>query len=353
MNTSTNSRFKTAYSQLRRGITLGEIGEKTFINEFLRPLFNPDNERNSIGDDCAAIEVPNGSFAIMSTDRVPADLIAFQADILNFRGLGRYLGVLNLSDVAACGGVPLALLFNCGTPPSLRVEDILELSVGLRDIAARFGAKIVGGDVTSSSEPSFSVTILGHVEKGKMLRRSGAKVGDSVFISREIGLTPVALDYCLNQPLYAWLSENERSRLQFQFLSIEPEIELGRRLCLSGHCSSCMDNTDGLAQSLSELARESNCSIVVQEDALQICPLVGRASFERNIEPITLALGPGADFGLVGTLDGNWTTEGARLRFGRGMSVIGIVEDGEGVLLEHATGRKPLGVRGWDCFRSQ
>ena len=112
--------------------TVADIGEKALIEDILRPLFNPANDRDSVGDDCAAVEIPFGSLALVSTDRVPADLISFRAGILDFRALGRYLGVLNLSDIAACGGVPLGLLLNCGLPSHVKVNDILSMLTPFR-----------------------------------------------------------------------------------------------------------------------------------------------------------------------------------------------------------------------------
>src|SRR4051812_15727761 len=97
-------------------VTIGEIGEKQIIERFLRPLFNPNNDENGVGDDCAAVELPSGTLGLYSTDRVPADLISYRSGVLDNFGLGRYLAVLNLSDIAACGGSPQALLLNFGLP---------------------------------------------------------------------------------------------------------------------------------------------------------------------------------------------------------------------------------------------
>ncbi len=333
-------------------LTIGDLGEKRLIEEYLRPLFNPVNERNSVGDDCAAVEIPAHSLAIISTDRVPSDLISFRTGVLSYRGLGRYLGALNLSDIAACGGRPLALLFNCGVPAELKVADILEVSIGLKSIAERFGAYVVGGDITSSQELSISATVLGHVERDRMLRRRGAQQGDSVFVSRPVGLTPVALDWCLNPREYGWIGEEDRVTLESQFKCLDPEIPLGRQLLVSNSCSACMDNTDGVGQSLQELARESSCAIRVSEDALGIGTLVVTAAAKRGKDTIEFALGPGADFGLVGTLAGHWTQERADQTFGPVIRIIGTAEIGCGVFRNNGSETRPLAVQGWNYFAS-
>ena len=79
---------------------LRDIGEKRLIAEYIRPLFNPAGLRESVGDDCALIQVGAGNWVCVSTDRVPADLIAFKLGLIGFRELGQYLAVLNISDIA-------------------------------------------------------------------------------------------------------------------------------------------------------------------------------------------------------------------------------------------------------------
>ncbi|MBV9992061.1 MAG: thiamine-monophosphate kinase [Alphaproteobacteria bacterium] len=330
--------------------TVADVGEKFLIEQMLRPMFNPDNNRNLAGDDCAAIEVPPGSFVIASTDRVPADLISFRAGVLDFEHFGRYLGVLNLSDIAACGGVPLVILFNCGLPSELRVDALAAISRGLRDVASRFGCKIAGGDVTSASELSLSATIIGHVDKRRMLRRSGARAGDSIFVSRSLGLTPVALDYCLNRKNYAALTGNDTRRLEAQFTALDPEIDLGQKLSAHGMCTSCMDNTDGVGQCLLELAREAGYGFVVMPDRVQLDPIVAAVASRNGVDALDFALGPGADFALVGTLSGEWSDEKACHTFGGALRILGTVVEGDGVYLARNGAMQRFVPRGWNYF---
>ena len=228
----------------------------------------------------------------------------------------------------------------------------LSIATGLQEIASQFGTNVIGGDVTASSELSLSATVLGHVEVDRMLRRRGARPGDSVFVSREIGLTPIALHYCLHRELFRWLSSDQRTRLEAQFLSITPEIELGRRLALSGICTSCMDNTDGVAQSLSELARESDCAMVVNHQDLRLDSLVIQAAAERDRDATILALGSGADFSLIGTLRGSWTTESAQQQFGPRIQIIGQAALGKDLYLHRKGLVEPLHIPGWNYFAS-
>lgn len=330
--------------------TIAEIGEKGIIERFLRPLFNPGNDVNGVGDDCAALEVPFGSLALLSTDRVPADLISFRAGVLDYFGLGRYLAVLNFSDIAACGGVPQALLLNFGLPSDLPVSALLDICRGIMSVVDPLDAKVMGGDMSLSSEISISATAFGHVEKDKVLRRSGARAGDSVFVSGEIGMTPVALQYCLNPDAFGRFGPEEVGLLKRQFSAPIPMIELGRRLAASGRCAAAMDNTDGLWQSLSELSRESEVAVVLEEDLIDLGQIVRKFAAEMSIDPFVLGFGAGADFSLVGMLRGWWTTEDAKAAFGDTIRIVGHSAEGSGVLLKSKSGTGPFNVPGWDYF---
>src|SRR4051812_32258242 len=104
-------------------LKISDIGEKRLIQEFIRPLFNSADRVEGVGDDCAMLSAPEGQLWLFSTDRVPADLIAFRLGVLDHCGLGRYLARLNISDIAACGGTPVALLLNLGLPDDFPYED--------------------------------------------------------------------------------------------------------------------------------------------------------------------------------------------------------------------------------------
>jgi thiamine-monophosphate kinase len=286
----------------------------------------------------------------MSTDRVPADLISFRAGILDYFGLGRYLAVLNLSDIAACGGNPVALLLNLGLPSDCQLEDLLQFARGVLDQCNRVGARVVGGDMTWAQEISASATALGFVERSRILRRSGARVGDSIFVSRPIGLTPVALSYCLKPELFGEFSQDDVLKLNGQFTELTPMIQLGRKLAESTMCTSCMDNTDGLGQTFAELSRESGCAFILDDACVDIEKIVLRAAAKLETDILPFALGPGADFSLVGTLLGSWSSATVQRTFGEELRIVGTVQAGEGVMLKKEDAIAPLRIAGWNYF---
>jgi thiamine-monophosphate kinase len=329
---------------------LSEVGEKALIRDFIKPFFNSTDDPAGVGDDCAMVAFGD-EVALLSTDRVPSDLTAFKLGILDFHGLGNYLACLNLSDIAACGGQAVGLLLNLGLPSNVAYDDVLALCRGFGARAERHGATVLGGDITSASELSISATSIGRVARGRVLTRRNARPGDSIFISRPLGLTPTAFHIFLGK-LESRLSPDSLTLLRRQFTDLEPMLSLGQALGESGDCGACMDNTDGIGQSLSELSDASKCAFAVHSSALRIPPLVENVSQIIGVRPLDFVFNGGADFCLVGTLRGNWSSERATARFGHPLEIIGNVEVGKGVWLDDGE-RKPLDFRGWNYFYSQ
>jgi thiamine-monophosphate kinase len=332
-------------------LKISDIGEKRLISEFVRPFFNEMDEVGGVGDDCAMLEMASSGVCLISTDRVPADLIAFRLRILDYEGLGRYLACLNISDIAACGGRPLALLLNLGLPNDLDYEHFKSLCKGFKDAAEKHGCRVLGGDISSSNEISLSATSIGIAPKDKVLTRRDAKEGDKIFISRQLGLTPTAFAYYLEcQSMRPILSESEIDILRRQFTNIDPLVSMGIALSESGRCTSCMDNTDGVGQSLLELSLASGVSFVIDVDTFQLDPLVEKIAAEVGDDAIELAFSAGADFSLIGTLDGRWLEKQGHALFDPSLQIIGHVEAGSGVKVRSASGEKPLEFSGWNYF---
>lgn len=327
---------------------LSEVGEKAFIRNFIKPFFNLDDDPAGVGDDCAM--VPFGSeAALLSTDRVPSDLTAFRLGILDYRGLGDYLARLNLSDIAACGGYPIGLLLNLGLPPDVEHDDVQSLCRGFEACATRHKASVLGGDITSACELSISATSIGKAPPGQVLTRREARPGDSVFLSRPLGLTPAAFQVFLSGHERKF-SESVLTVLRRQFTHMEPMLSLGQALGKSGLCGACMDNTDGIGQSLSELSESSKVAFVVRKSALRIPELVETVGRATGVDPLNLVFNGGADFSLVGTLSGEWSCKRASAELGHPLEIIGRVEAGTGLWLEDGE-RKPLSFRGWNYFQ--
>lgn len=334
-------------SRNAKQVVVSDVGEKALIRDFIKPFFNSADDPAGVGDDCAMVTFGD-EVALLSTDRVPSDLTGFKLGILDYHGLGDYLARLNLSDIAACGGQAVGLLLNLGLPNDVAYDDVLALCRGFGARAERHGATVLGGDITSASELSISATSIGRAARGRVLTRRSAKPGDSIFISRPLGMTPAAFHIFLGK-LESKLSGDSVPLLRRQFTGLEPMLSLGQALAASGQCGACMDNTDGIGQSLSELSEASKCAFVVQRSALRIPSVVESVSQIMGLPSVAFVFNGGADFSLVGTIRGQWSSERATAQFGHPLEIIGHVEAGQGVWLEDGQ-RKPLVFRGWNYF---
>ena len=327
---------------------LSDIGEKALIREFIKPFFNGADDPSGVGDDCAMIPLGD-EVVLLSTDRVPSDLTAFKLGILDYFGLGDYLARLNLSDIAACGGEAVGLLLNLGLPPDIGYADVVALCRGFGARAEAHGATVLGGDITSASELSISATSIGKAPQRNVLTRRHALPGDSIFISRPLGLTPAAFLVFLGERT-SQLSPSCIDLLKRQFTVMEPMLSLGQRLGASGECGACMDNTDGVGQSLTELGEASKCAFIVDVNQLHIPEPVREVGEITGMRPLEFVFNGGADFSLVGTLHGEWSSEKATSKFECPLEIIGSVESGEGVWLQD-THRSALEFKGWTYFQ--
>jgi thiamine-monophosphate kinase len=336
---------------MNMGLRLKDLGEKNIIKKIIKPLFNPGMNKWGVGDDCGIIDLGNDISICLSTDRVPADLISFEIGIINHEGLGYYLAILNISDLAACGAKPLGLLLNFAFEESFTVENLKALITGIERACKEYSCEVLGGDLSNSKEMSISATSVGLVAKSEVLLRTNSRVGNYVFCSDYVGLTPTAFHYFLNlKPKGILLDESEEILLKGQFASPIARVDLGRRLSESKICTSCMDNTDGASQSFSELSELNSVKIVLIKELIPIHPVSYKVAELLKIDIFDLVLSSGADFQLLGTLSHEKPESLSKLN--DTVKCIGEVNDGEGVWIKgNSDGdMERLKVDGWNYF---
>jgi thiamine-monophosphate kinase len=324
-----------------------DLGEKQIIRQILQPLFNPGHDLNGIGDDCAVLACSEQTL-LVTTDRVPHDLIAFRAGLISYRDLGAYTANLNLSDIAASGGKPTALLLTLALPAELEISDLHAFCQGFLAASQSAGARIVGGDISSSNYFSASATALGFAQGDGPLRRSSAGVGNRIFLTRPLGTTTAALVMATNPTVRAALTSSEQEMLTNQF-RLKPLLSTAQEFAVSRKVTSCMDNTDGVGNCLYELAEASGLLFVVDKSLLKVPAIVEKVANLAGIEALELAFSAGADFSLVGTAVAGYSPVGKEASFVE----IGYTEQGEGVALRSANSTIPLRYTPWDYFVSQ
>jgi thiamine-monophosphate kinase len=331
------------------GSTVGDLGEKELIRTVVRPLLNPENIPDLPGDDCGVCWINPDLAILVSTDRVPWDLISFKMGLIDIWQLGYYTAILNISDVAAMGGRPLGLVMNLALPSSFLVADVEALLSGAARGCRDYECELLGGDFSSAEEPSIAAAVVGTSIGSRLLRRQGADLDHVPFCSDIVGLTPTAFAYFREaRPKGFRLDEDSEQLLIRQFSAPKARVRLGQELARSDARLTCMDNTDGLGQSLAEIAQESGIGFILERELVPLHPVTYEVANFLDVDPLTLALAPGADFQLVGSFAGTRSPHQAIVRIGRSSADSGVIS------VANQSGEIcKVDVRGWNYFRAE
>lgn len=253
-----------------------------------------------------------------------------------------------MSDVAAMGGKPRCFLLSLALPESHTGRWLDEFLGGLRRAARRFKCVLAGGDTTRSQEILINVTVVGDVRTASAVLRSGARVGDLIYVSGRLGEAELGLRILRISKGRA----TSQSRVAKKHLYPEPRLALGQWLAERRLATAMMDLSDGLSSDLPRLCAASEVGARV--DSAKI-PVVQRSNTNRRpaIDLLQLALNGGDDYELV------FTVSPLKLKIlpkrfrGVALTQIGRITEKSGVVVLEQDGReKPLAPGGWDPFRN-
>jgi thiamine-monophosphate kinase len=231
-------------------------GEQELIERYFRHLGAVRTDVVlGIGDDAALLRASSGMELAQTTDSLVAD-VHFRAGAPP-RSLGHRALAVNLSDLAAMGATPAWALLSL-TMPAVDEGWLAEFATGFGLLARRHAVALVGGNL-SRGPLNITVQLTGMVPSGSALRRSGARVGDEVWVSGTLGDAAAAL-----------AGGPEHAALQARFEYPTPRVALGA--ALRGVASSCLDLSDGLLADLPRLAGASGCGAVVDIERLPLSP---------------------------------------------------------------------------------
>ncbi len=316
-----------------------------------------------IGDDAAILGERGGRETLITADLLVEE-VDFKLEYAVPQWLGHKSLAVSLSDVAAMGGAPCYSLLTLGIPktnpqyrspnPQLFWE---EFFAGYFALAGEHSIALIGGDISSTPDRlTMDSIVIGRCQAGKAVRRSGARVGDGVYLTGAIGASAAGLRLLLEG---ARVNETEESLLQRALrahLRPEPRVGFGRRIGESCLAHAMIDLSDGLAQDLAHICQESGVAAIIDFDAAPVAPEVGLITDDLETA-FDFALGGGEDFELL--LTAKTSDEEKLLEVASGCGVkltrIGeIVSAGQGrehqVLLRRRGAVTPLPIRGFDHF---
>jgi thiamine-monophosphate kinase len=282
--------------------TVGDLGERQVVSRIRQILGAVPDGYVGAGDDAAVVPVDAGSNVVVSTDRVPTDLIALQLGLMSHSELGRYLVDVNVSDLVAMGAKPIGFLLNLALPPSFGVTELDELVTGVAERGRELGAFVVGGDCKEADTPQYVGVALGSVLPDEFVTRSGAALGDRVYVTGVVGGHGAALAYFCRQEQGPELPAAQVKELHECL--VRPKARTDLTQYLYSTCTSCIDVSDGLGDSLRELGRESQQSFEVDADLIPLHPMVVEVSELIQVDPLEIAFGIGLDLQLLYTANG-------------------------------------------------
>jgi thiamine-monophosphate kinase len=267
-------------------------------------------------DDAAIIPARPGFDLVITTDQIADGTDFFPEDPPHT--IARKALRVNLSDLAAKGAKPEYYLLNLALPRPAREEWLTEFARGLLDDQLQFDISLLGGD-TSATEGSLSisVTAMGFVPQGRMVRRSGAKPGDAVYVTGTIGDSGGGLALLKGEA--SGLSEADRTYLTDRYRVPRPPVTFGAGLCDIAHAG--VDISDGLIADLEHLASASGVGIVVEGEKVPLSPAL-KALW--GADTLVRAVAAGDDYQIAFTapsgLRGPFTRIG-QVRAGQGVSL--------------------------------
>lgn len=310
--------------------TVSDIGEHALISRITQRLATPSWVLIGPGDDAAVVQPERGTFEVLTTDAI-VEGVHFDRRFVPPDAIGHRALAVNLSDLAAMGASPRAALLSFVLPDALEVAEIDGMVDGLVALANRYRVAVVGGNISRTPGPLvIDVTAIGSVKPRRVLRRSGARPGDEVYVTGTIGGAAAGLRSLLDD---AAVGVNTRpyNAAESTYLRPEPRVRIGMLLGRNRAASACIDLSDGLADGLCQIAAASSVGVIVEETLIP----TASGALELNSD----------DYELLFTVR---ASSRGRLRAVKSqagdlpITRIGIVTKGTGVTLRTAAGDREL-----------
>lgn len=309
----------------------------------------------SVGDDAAVID-HFGRQTVISTDML-LEGVHFDLSYTPLKHLGYKAVVVNLSDIYAMNATPTQIVLSIGFSNRFALESLNEFYEGVYAACEKYGVDLVGGDTTTSLRGFvISVTAIGEVAPDAYVKRSGAKSGDLICVSGELG------------GAFLGLTLLEREKKIFETTGAQPDLEgqsyiVGRLLKPEARQdiieyfaeenimpTSMMDISDGLSSEIMHICKQSQVGCVLYEDKFPLADDMKEFAYKLLMDPTACALSGGEDYELLFTVPQG---EYEKVKLNPAISIIGYITDaGEGKHLITRGGNKhALVAQGWEHLK--
>lgn len=327
-----------------------------------------------IGDDAAALRVAPSAALLATTDML-IEKVHFDLAYTDFYSLGWKSAAVNLSDIAAMGGLPRFCLTSLAIPSRITAEQILDFYSGFNGLLRTHRTVLAGGDTCASPDALVvSVTALGEAHRRMILTRAGAKPGDHIFVTGTLGDSAAGLEllrmrsaergvrkgrFAFQRPEpsrqgrrgkgFSSALHTPNSELVGRHLRPVPRVEWGRKIALSGCASALIDVSDGLSSDLGHVCEQSGLGAVVYSARIPLSAALRKSAGQLKKPPLHYALSGGEDYELLLTAP---PAKVKRLRsLGVPMTEIGEIIRGRQLIVIDERGKKrPLRPTGYNHF---
>jgi thiamine-monophosphate kinase len=301
-----------------------------------------------IGDDAAAWQ-GDTAVQLVTTDSLFQD-VHFSLDTTSWEALGWKALAVNLSDIAAMGGIPRYALISLALPGHVKVDDVTALYRGIIKVAQQFDVAIIGGDTCRASIVSITVTVLGTAgdDDQAVLTRSAARPGDRIAVTGWLGAAAGGLEMLTGRLHF---ESDMATSLENSFLRPVPRVTEGQLLLKQG-VKAAIDISDGLVADLNHICQASRVGARVEIEKVPVPPAVKVAFGDKALD---MALSGGEDYELLFTAPAG-IIEKIKERSSCPVTVIGeiVAEPALGVKLVDADGNSvSLATTGWEHFATE
>jgi thiamine-monophosphate kinase len=280
--------------------TLKELGEAGII-QLIHGEVSPELPiylKKGISDDCAVLETAEDRLLLVTTDTL-IEGIHFTAQTLSPEALGWKTLAVNISDIAAMGGTPRTAFLSIGIQAEAKVSFLESFMAGFKALADKLGIILAGGDtVESPTSTVITVTLLGDCLPEHVVYRSGARVGDDVWVTGPVGSAAGGL-FLLQTKEVAPPSGYESLIRAHQ--KPMPPLDAGKALGRGGLAHSMIDISDGIAKDLSHICEQSGVGAVLWAASIPMSSHLLRLAAEKEKKALQWALHGGEDYELLFT----------------------------------------------------
>ncbi|USS40605.1 thiamine-phosphate kinase [Thermococcus aggregans] len=286
-----------------------------------------------LGDDAGALNlgdewlIATNDMLVRSTD-VP--------DIMTPEQVGFKVFTMNVSDVAAMGGKPIGFLFSLGVPKDTDMDYLEGVAEGIAEASEFYETPIISADTNEACDLIIDGIALGKTKR--LLTRSGAKPGDLVCVTGDIGRALAGL-----KVYFEGIDIEEKTRKILYEKLLEPKARVKEGTTLSKYANAAIDISDGMSKELHLIAEMSKVKIIIDTEKLPIREEVFEVAKLLGLDPIEVALASGEEFELIFTIPEEHLN---KLDFD--FAVIGRVEKGEGVYLRRNGKLEKMPILGWE-----